>query len=171
MFGFGPCWQYLGASLAVLERRGRQVGATSWGQVAVSGAFWGRLGRVLGRFGGDFGAKLGPRWRPNRQKIDPRSDQNFEVISRSIFGATQESLRRHFLDSAPSWAPCISKKLFSNGKTMILTFFGKRLGRQIFSLNTRQRCATPAPRESRPQNLEALGRVMEGYKKPNPKDI
>ena len=85
-------WAVLVASWGRLGRVLGRLGAAwtpSWGQVAVSGASWGRLGRVLGRFGGDFGAKLGPRWRPNREKIDPKIDKKIEVISRLIFGATR----------------------------------------------------------------------------------
>ena len=41
------------------------------------------LGAVVGGLGHDFGAKMG-------LKIDQRTDQKLEAISRSIFGATPE---------------------------------------------------------------------------------
>ena len=71
---FGPSWAVLGPSWG---RLGRQVGA-KWPS-------WARLGAVLGGLGRDFGAKMGP-------KIDQKTDQKFEVISRSIFGATPKFL-------------------------------------------------------------------------------
>ena len=41
----------------------------------------------------------------------------------------------------------------------------------IFSLNNRPKRARSESKRVGLQNLEALGRIMEGYKKPNPKDI
>ena len=65
--------------------------------------------RILGRLRRQVEAKLGPSWRPNREKIDPEINQNFEVISRSIFGVAPEFLRPKLSDFGPSWAPCWSQ--------------------------------------------------------------
>ena len=64
----------IGKLLASWGRLGRQVGA-NWPS-------WASLGAVLGRLGRDFGGKMGP-------KTDPKSDQNDELISRSILGAVR----------------------------------------------------------------------------------
>ena len=65
------------------------------------GAVW----AVLGRLGRDFGAKMG-------SKINPNHDQNFEIISRSIFGAAPESLGPTCSDVGPSWVFSFRKTLF-----------------------------------------------------------
>ena len=69
----------------------------------------GRLGRilrpswaVLGRLGRDVDAKIGP-------KIEPKTNQKFEFVSRSGFGMTPESLELTCFDFGPSWAPWIFK--------------------------------------------------------------
>ena len=89
----GASWAHLGA---VLGRLGRQVGA-KWPS-------WARLEAVLGGLGRDFGAKMGP-------KIDQKTDQKLEAISRSIFGVTPECLEPTCSDFGPSWAPWIFKRI------------------------------------------------------------
>ena len=126
----GASWAHLGA---VLGRLGRQVGA-KWPS-------WARLGAVLGGLGRDLGAKMGP-------KIDQKTDQNLEAISRSIFGVTSEFLEPTCSDFGPSWTPWIFKKImgFPFVRLMFLKFVGKRFGQAIFSTKRRSKRPTQGPR-------------------------
>ena len=97
-------------------------------------------------------------------KIDQKTDQKFEVISRSIFGVTVEFMEPTCSDFGSFWAPWIFKNhKVSLCKTHFLKFVGRRFGRQLFRPRGAPRGRTVVQDERPTRKVRAAGRTMEGF--------